>query len=172
MSTLNFLVFFGSIASMYVFNILFDRFVFKKWNWQIGFSMAAMGIFLAFWAVWMSDMHADLRVAMKVPHEWKEQILAIENIEDVSRSREQEGHSFLLVGGVAERETFRYTIVNHDGSKVRGKTYVADCVIYQSADGRQRIEEVRKVREYKNPQDKIFYQNRYDKKESFYRVYL
>lgn len=157
---------------MLAYGILFDRFAKKKWEFLSNLLMFPWILFVAIIIAWMSDMYAGLHVETKIPHEWKEHTLLTQNIEDISRSREQEGYSILLFGKVKERETFRYTVINYDGTKKRDKIYAADCIIHKSTDGKQRIEEVRKVREYKNPQDKKFYENRYDRKESFYRVYL
>ena len=107
----------------------------------------------------------NVYVELNVPHEWKQQVVSKNEIEDITKNREREG-SFI---NMYERETFRYTIIKPDGKRVRERVYTADCVILK-AEKSPTVSYVKKVRVYKNPKDKILFGNNDDVGNGFYEV--
>jgi len=172
MSTLNWIVFIAVLAGLYLFNVAMDRSIHKQWKFKISSLAFIFMALISLVAVNLSDMFVDEYVKKNVPNEWQEQVLSTQQVEDVVRSREKEGSFFFGIGDVTERETFRYAVVNEDGSRVRDKLYVSQCYILKAQDKKQKILYLRNVRVYKNPEDKKFFQNSYDKTSGFYRVYL
>jgi len=145
----------------------------KKWVLKRGIGSFFLYAAFAFLLSNFSDIGSYLHVEKNVPFEWKENILAKQSIEEVSMSKEREGHLFLGCGSFRERETFRYTANNEDGSYHRDKVYTSECVVLKAEDeNSQRIEKVQVVREYKNKSDKSWFGTKMDKKDSFYRIYL
>lgn len=171
MGTLSWIIFAVVLVVVYLSNFLIDGLIRKKWKLKISFSSFLFLCLAALFFVYLSDNSVSDYVAKNVPHEWKEEILSVQVVEDVSRSREQEGSFFLGIGDTHERETFRYTIVREDGTRVREKLYTSDCSILK-VDKKQKVVYVRNVRVYKNPADRKFFHNSHDATNGFYKVYI
>jgi hypothetical protein len=172
MSTLNLIVFAFVFLSTILSFIVADRIVKKKWIFKMSPFFIFIALILALFSLRASDCMSDEFVKLNVAHEWKEQIITTQNVEDVVRSREKEGSFFFGIGDTYERETFRYTVLNDDFSKSREKLYTNGCIILKANDGKQKIVYLRNVRAYKDPADKKFFQNMHDHSDGFYRVYL
>lgn len=167
MSIISLIVFIVVLLFTYLATISVDRFFNGEWNFKLKLSSLFMPLITAAVYVFCSDFFVDNYVNKNVPHEWREETVFVQNVEDVSRRFEKEGN-FL---NIHERETFRYTVVREDGLRVREKLYTSDCFIMK-ADKKQQIVLVRNVRIYKNPADKKFFSNTYDKRNGFYKVFL
>jgi hypothetical protein len=171
MSTLNWIVIVGVLLVIYLWRVASGRISKKKWNFRVDPFAFCISLILAMYCAYLSDVFANEYVKGWVPHEWREEIQSIQEIEDVSRNLEKEGIFFLGIGGTKELETFRYTVVNGDGERTRKKVSTSDCYILK-ADKKQRIVRVKYVRMYKNPADKDFFRNFNDVTKDFYKVYL
>lgn len=171
MEKLGLIVFAGFLLVSYLIKITKDKIKHGQWSFGIKGVDVLFSVFVALELFFATCFFANIYVEKNVPHEWREEISSIRKIENVSWNLEEEGTFFLGIGGSNERETLRYTVVDEDGGRVRDKSYTSDCVILK-ADKEQKIVQVSKVRVYKNPWDKWLFQGNYDKKDSFYRVYL
>ena len=172
LSTLNWIAFLGPLLGIYVLNIMLERMLHKKWDFKVDPANVVVVVVLVFLpAVLMSDLYADGHVNVNIQHTWEEQVLLVQDVEDVSRNLEKEGSFFLGFGSVSEREAFRYTVLALNETRTREKIYASDCIILK-AEKKPKILKVKKVRVYKDPRDKEFFKNMYDKKDGFYKVYI
>ncbi len=170
-STLNWIVFAAVFFVLYASNVVADRIVRKKWILKRSLWFFYFGFVLCYISILPSDYLANTIVKARVPCQWKEVAVLTQDVEDVVRTREKEGSFFLGFGSTNERETFRYSVIKEDGSKLRDKVYTSDCVIMK-AEKKKRIVYVRNVRIYKDPADREFYCNTFDRSDGFYRAYI
>jgi len=151
--------------------VVVKRLALKKWDFWLNIPFllfAALPTAFAFiWANQMIDRYVDTHVEC----EWKEQVVAVEYVEDVSVAPETEGFIVLVFGGVSGREVMRYSSVNSSGERRRGMLHASDCIL-QEAAGAPRIMKVIKRRVYANPADKKFFGGLHDQKGSFYRAFV
>jgi lipopolysaccharide export LptBFGC system permease protein LptF len=166
-------VFISGLAGIYISSVLFQRITGeKKWNFKFDKFSLFLTVVFSFVFANFADVLSDEYVKRKIQHEWVEKVVSTQIITDVVRSKEQEGSFFLGIGDIKQKETFRYSILNADGSINRDKLYATECEILKAQDGEQKVLLVKKIRIYKNPDEKKFYQNHHDETNGFYRVYL
>lgn len=171
MSTLNLIVFAVVFFITYLVGVFTDRYMKKKWIFKVSLSFLLIALLLGTFSLRASDKIADDYVNLNVAHEWKERIVSVQEVEDVVRSRENEGFLVLGCGWLSERETFRYTIVKKDGVRLREKLYTHNCSILK-AEKQKQIQFIQRVRVYKNSDDEKFFKNAFDHSEGSYRAYV
>jgi len=172
MSVFNWVVFVSILFGIYLSGVLYTRIARKKWNFKVALGGITWVIIMFFPISYISDFFAHLYVKKNISYEIREEVISEQKIDDIVRDREKEGNFFLGFGSIRERETFRYSIKNQDGTIKRERIYTADCLILKSDDKNQKVLHVKKVRIYKNPKDMEFWKNDYDSSDGFYKVYI
>jgi|GEM_PF-4243594 len=172
MSVLSWIVFFSVFFGIYFANVAFDQMVYKKWKFKQSIFVVIFMFGFGLISIQVSDVVAYLYVKNNIEHHWEEQIVSVQEVKKVVRSREQEGQFFLGIGNMYERETLRISKVNKDGTLSRDRIYTADCRFLKADKKQKKIEYVRNVCVYKNPADKKFFSNSYDVSDGFYKVYI
>jgi hypothetical protein len=173
LSVFNWLVIFGFFISVYSFTVFWRWRIDRKWNFRISSWSIYYSLALSFLLVLISDEAASKYVEKNVNHSWEEKVFQVWKIEDVKMNREKEGSYFIGIGSEKEKEVYRYSVINPDGSRTRDLLHASNAkIVACKKDEVSRVEEIRRVRVYKDKGDENFFKNIDDRSSVYYKIYL